>query len=206
MAGEHRREVRIAPGREYGERMTESPYHEPGEPLLEAEAECRGECAVDDRDRARRPAEQDRLDERAVQRRLEAVDVGGAHAIRAPPPKLKKDRKNERAAKAIDRPNTIWIRRRNPPAVSPNAKVRPVTMMMITATILATGPCTDSSTCWSGSSQGMPEPAAWAVAARASTAAEPVRAIFRIADKRIMGMVQSPSRAVTGSEVASRRP
>src|SRR5690606_21151960 len=78
--------------------VTESPYHEPGEPLLEAEAECRGECAVDDRDRARRPAEQDRLDERAVQRRLEAVDVGGAHAISAPPPKLTEDRKNELAA------------------------------------------------------------------------------------------------------------
>ena len=37
-------------------------------------------------------------------------------------------------------PKTIWIRRRNPPEVSPKASVRPVTMMMITAMILATGP------------------------------------------------------------------
>src|SRR5206468_1375535 len=28
--------------------------------------------------------------------------------------------------------------------------------------ILATGPCTESSTCWSGCSHGMPVPAAWA--------------------------------------------
>src|SRR3546814_3051748 len=62
------------------------------------------------------------------------------HEISAPPPKLKKLRKKEEAAKAIDSPKMIWMRRRNPPAVSPNASVRPVTMMMITATILATGP------------------------------------------------------------------
>src|SRR3546814_7654610 len=67
------------------------------------------------------------------------------HEISAPPPKLKKLRKKEEAAKAIDSPKMIWMRRRNPPAVSPNASVRPVTMMMITATILATGPWTDSS-------------------------------------------------------------
>ena len=47
------------------------------------------------------------------------------------------------AAKAIDRPNTIWTSRRKPPDVSPKARDSPVTMMMITATILATGPSTD---------------------------------------------------------------
>src|SRR3546814_4909231 len=47
-------------------------------------------------------------------------------------------------------------------------------MMMITATILATGPWTDSSTCSSGCSQGMPEPAACAVPQSSSvTAAAP---------------------------------
>src|SRR5690606_6459283 len=93
-----------------------------------------------------------------------AFDVNaGGHATSAPPPKLKKERKKDEAAKAIDRPNTIWISRRNPPAVSPKASVRPVTMMMITATIFATGPCTDSSTCCRGCSQGMPEPPAQAL-------------------------------------------
>ena len=57
-------------------------------------------------------------------------------------------------------PKTIWIRRRNPPEVSPKAKVRPVTMMMITAMILATGPSIDSRIDCSGASQGMEEPAA----------------------------------------------
>lgn len=48
------------------------------------------------------------------------------------------------AAKAIDRPKTIWISRRNPPEVSPKASARPVEMMMITEMILATGPWMDS--------------------------------------------------------------
>src|SRR3546814_43640 len=125
-------------------------------------------CSSDlDRDRARRAAEQDRFGERAMHRRLEPGQVaiiasmlGAAHAISAPPPNEKKDRKKLDAAKAIDRPKMIWISRRNPPAVSPNASVSPVTMMMITATIFATGPWTDSKTCWSGSSHGIPEPAA----------------------------------------------
>src|SRR5690606_31559285 len=100
---------------------------------------------------SRRAAQQDRRTEAAVDRRFEASDVrtaGGkarrarlpAHAISAPPPKLKKERKKLDAANAIDRPKMIWIRRLKPPLVSPKASVRPVTMMMITAMILATGP------------------------------------------------------------------
>src|SRR3546814_19119021 len=66
------------------------------------------------------------------------------------------------AAKAIDRPNTIWISRRNPPEVSPKSRLRPVTMMMITATILATGPSIDSRIDCSGASHGIDEPPAQA--------------------------------------------
>src|SRR5690606_32380887 len=133
------------------------------QPLLEAEADRCRDGPVDDREAARRPGEQDRLAEAGVDRRLEALDVpAGAHPTSAPPPKLKKLRKKDEAANAIERPKTIWISRRNPPAVSPNASVRPVTIMMITATILATGPWTDSSTCCRGCSQGMPEPPAQA--------------------------------------------
>src|SRR5215831_6356127 len=82
------------------------------------------------------------------------------HQISAPPAKEKNDRKNDDAANAIDRPNTIWMRRRNPPAVSPKASVRPVTMMMITAMIFETGPSIDRKVCWSGCSHGIFEPAA----------------------------------------------
>ena len=120
-----------------------------------------GERAVDDRDRARRAAEQDRLGQRAVDRRVEAGDgVGLIHQTSAPPPNWKKERKKLDAAKAIERPKTIWISRRKPPEVSPKASVRPVMMMMITAMILATGPWIESRIWLSGCSQGMLEPAA----------------------------------------------
>src|SRR4051794_4619274 len=172
MACEHAREIGVPFRREDRERVPEEPDDEARDPLLEPEAERRGGRAVDDRQRARGTAQKDRLDQRAVDRRLEAEDMlARAHPISAPPPKLKNDRKKEEAAKAIERPKTIWMSRRNPPAVSPKARVRPVVMMMITATIFATGPWTDSSTCWSGCSQGMPEPAACAGPAMSSAAA-----------------------------------
>src|SRR3546814_4216230 len=84
--------------------------------------------------RSRRAAEEDRLGERPVQRHLEAVDGTGAHQTKAPPPNEKKDRKKLDAAKAIDRPKTIWISLRKPPLVSPNASANPVMMIMMTAT------------------------------------------------------------------------
>src|SRR3546814_13013134 len=68
-----------------------------------------------------------------MDRRLEALDMrrgwcGGAHAISAPPPNEKTLRKKDEAANAMLSPNTIWLSRRNPHAVSPNARVRPVTV------------------------------------------------------------------------------
>jgi len=45
------------------------------------------------------------------------------------------------------RPKTIWISRRKPPEVSSNASVRPVVMMTITETTLATGPWIESRIC-----------------------------------------------------------
>src|SRR3546814_9435376 len=90
------------------------------------------------------------------------------HQTSAPPPKEKNDRKKLDAANAIDRPNTIWIRRRAPPEVSPKASVRPVMMMIITAMILATGPSIDSRMDCKGASQGIDDPEAWAAGASAS--------------------------------------
>src|SRR3546814_3001287 len=77
------------------------------------------------------------------------------HQTSAPPPKEKNDRKKLDAANAIDRPNTIWIRRRAPPEVSPKARVRPVMMMIITAMILVTGPSNDSRMDCNDASQGI---------------------------------------------------
>src|SRR3546814_7865412 len=76
-----------------------------------------------------------------MQRHLEAAGelIGRTHTT-APPEKLKKDRKNEDAANAMDRPKTIWPSLRKPPDVSPKASARPVAMMMMTATMSATGP------------------------------------------------------------------
>src|SRR3981081_290266 len=113
-----------------------------------------------------------------MHRHGEAGDgINFTHHTSTPPPNAKNARKKELAANAMERPNTIWISRRNPPDVSPNASVRPVMMMMITARILATGPWTDCRIWLSGCSQGMFEPAAqagaqssvWRLAAEAST-------------------------------------
>ena len=64
---------------------------------------------------------------------LLALGHEAGHQTSAPPPNEKNDRKKLDAANAIDRPKTIWIRRRDPPDVSPKASDRPVMMMTITA-------------------------------------------------------------------------
>src|SRR5204862_7930292 len=116
------------------------------------------ERAVDDGDGAWRTTHQDRLGQRATYGRYEAWDLS-VHQITTPPPNEKNDKKKLDAANAIDKPNTIWISRRKPPDVSPKASDSPVTMMMITATILATGPSTDCRIWLSGCSHGIFEPA-----------------------------------------------
>src|SRR6516225_10741669 len=144
--------------------MTDRPQHEAGDPKAQSQSDSSCQGAVGDRNRAWRAAKQDWLCQGAMDRRLEPrnwiVRKDLAHQTSAPPPNEKNDRKNELAANAIERPNTIWTRRRNPPDVSPKASVRPVTTMMITAMILATGPSIDCRICCSGCSQGMFEPAA----------------------------------------------
>src|SRR5216684_6632237 len=122
MAAHHVDEQRIALGSPDGGGLTENPEQETGEPQPQAETERRRQGAIEDRDRARRAAEQDVLGERAMNGCCKSGDF--LHQTSAPPPKEKNDRKKELAAKAIERPNTIWISRRKPPEVSPNANVR----------------------------------------------------------------------------------
>src|SRR5690606_19929739 len=151
---------RIAFCRPDGGEMPHGPKQDAREPQLETEPDGPGQRAIEDRHRARRAAEQDRLGQGAMNRDGEArhsieLFEHSGHQITAPPPKEKNERKKLDAANAMEMPKTIWISRRKPPPVSPKASVRPVTMMMITATILATGPSTDSRIDCSGASQGM---------------------------------------------------
>src|SRR5690606_11442689 len=101
-------ELRIDARTPYRQRVADDPQHQPWNPQLQAEAHGGGQRAVGDRHGARRAAQQDRLGQRAAQRHLEASGevVRRAHTT-APPEKLKNDRKNEDAANAIERPNTI---------------------------------------------------------------------------------------------------
>src|SRR5262249_13527257 len=156
--------VGIALGGPHGRHVTDEPEQKACDPEAQTDAECGGQCPVENRDRTRRAAHEDRLCQRAMDRYHEAWDLV-VHQITTPPPKEKNDRKKLDAAKAMDSPNTIWISRRKPPDVSPNASDSPVTMMMMTATILATGPSTDCRIWLSGCSHGMLEPAATARAA-----------------------------------------
>src|SRR5690606_37232989 len=139
---------RIALRRPHGREVADGPDRKADQPEAQAESHGTGQRAVQNRNGARGAAEQDMLGQRPVNRdrksrnRIELFEAA-RHQTSAPPPNEKNDRKNELAAMAMDRPNTICIRRRKPPLVSPKASVSPVTMMMMTAMILATGPSTD---------------------------------------------------------------
>ena len=65
----------IALGGPDGREMAEQPDRATHHPEAEPKTDCRGERAVDDRDRARRTAEQDRFGQRTVNRRVEAGDI-----------------------------------------------------------------------------------------------------------------------------------
>src|SRR3546814_15247406 len=138
----HVAELRIAFGRPHGGEMAERPEPETDQPEAQAEAERRRQRAVKNGDRARRAAEQDVLGERPMDRDGVAWPVAGVvdlagHQTSAPPPTAKQDMKKLDAAKAIDRPKTLWISFRAPPDVSPKPRVSPVMMMTISARTLA---------------------------------------------------------------------
>src|SRR3984957_4154262 len=135
-------EVWVALGAPDGGHVADEPKKQASNPRAKTDAERSRERAVDDGDGPRRTAHQDRLGQRAMHGRDEAWDFC-IHQITPPPPNEKNDRKKLDAANAIDRPNTIWMSLRKPPEVSPNAGESPLTMMMMTAMIFATGPSTD---------------------------------------------------------------
>src|SRR5689334_22237551 len=158
-------ELRVALGRPDGGEMSDRPEAQADKPETQSQTKSGGERAVEDGDAPRGAPEQNVLGQRPVNGDAVARDLAAAldqarHQTSAPPPNEKNDRKKLDAAKAIDRPKTIWISRRKPPEVSPKASVRPVTMMMITEMTLATGPWIESRICVRGCSHGMLEPAA----------------------------------------------
>src|SRR6185437_5447953 len=95
LGGPHRRDV------------ADQPDEAANDPEAKSKAEGCGERAVDDCDRARRAAEQDRFGQRAMNGRIETGDRRILlHHSSTPPPNWKKVRKKLDAAKAIDRPKT----------------------------------------------------------------------------------------------------
>ena len=90
-----------------------------------------------DGERARRAAQEQRLGQGPVERDRESgemiVDFLGHGDDGASGELEEGEEEGAEAANAIERPKMIWMSRRNPPAVSPKASVRPVVMMMITA-------------------------------------------------------------------------
>jgi hypothetical protein len=110
--------VGVAFARPDGSHVAYEPKKEACYPEAEADAKRSSERAVDDGDGAWRTTHQDRLRQSAMDRRLKAWDLS-VHQITTPPPNEKNERKKLEAAKAIDRPNTIWINLRKPPDVSP---------------------------------------------------------------------------------------
>src|SRR5690606_15714641 len=178
MPQEHRHKLRVSLRTPHRQGMPQQPQHQAGQPQLQTQPDCGSQRTVGNGHGTWCPAQQNLLGQCPVQRHLETVGECGhsVHATTAPPEKLKKDRKNEEAAKAMERPNTICTSLRKPPEVSPKASANPVAIMAITATIRATGPWMESRMDCSGPSQGMLEPAACAVVATHSNNAANIRA------------------------------
>jgi|GEM_PF-3971620 len=106
-------EKRIAPRGPDGQQMPDQPDRDARSTKLQAKTDRASKRAVQDRKGPWGTCEQDRLGQRAVDRDGEAGDgirlfETGFHALNtAPPPKLKKLRKKELAAKAMEMPKTI---------------------------------------------------------------------------------------------------
>jgi hypothetical protein len=152
-------EARIALGRPDRGAVTGGPNDEARNPEPKPQRDGGRKRAKGNGDRARRTAQQDRIGQSPMHWRVKAsYHAISFHQTSAPPLKEKKERKKLEAAKAIERPKTIWMSLRNPPDVSPKANVKPVMVMMMTDMIFATGPCTDCRIWFNGVSQGMEEP------------------------------------------------
>jgi hypothetical protein len=140
-------ELRIALGRPDRREMADGPDGEADEP--EAQAEADGAASVPLRMAMERGAPPSRMARSAPMDRDEKP--GTASSLRGGPPsdqrpaaEREEGQEEARAGGEGDRQAEHDLdQRRKPPDVSPKASVRPVTMMMMTAMILATGPSID---------------------------------------------------------------
>src|SRR6266852_6050470 len=98
VSARHVDEGRIAFGGPDGGHVTDEPEDETRDPQPQSKSKGRRQRAVDDRDRSRRTAHQDRLGERAMNGHDKTCDRS-IHQITTPPPKEKNDRKKLEAAK-----------------------------------------------------------------------------------------------------------
>src|SRR5438045_2342869 len=89
----------IAFGGPDGGHVTDEPEHETRDPEPQTKSKGRRQRAVDNRNRPRRTAHQDRLGERSVNGHDKTCDRS-VHQITTPPPKEKNDRKKLEAANA----------------------------------------------------------------------------------------------------------
>ena len=108
MAAHHIDERGIALRRPNRGGVSDHPEHQPGDPQAKAEAQCRGQSPVQDRNGARRPAEQDRFRQRPVNGSNEAWNgfVGGQVAIRSAPRRRRRrttERSSTRRTRSTDR-------------------------------------------------------------------------------------------------------
>src|SRR5262245_7450655 len=112
MSAHHVDERRIALGRPDRCQMADQPDRSAGDPQTKAEANGGGERANDDDDRSGRAGQKERFCERAMDGCVKAGNgFALVHHTSAPPLNEKKLRKKLEAAKAMDKPNTIWINR-----------------------------------------------------------------------------------------------
>ena len=163
-AGADLDEERIAFRRPDGREMADGPDQETDQPEAQAEARRRRPACRSGWRWARSAAEQDVLGQRPWTGTVKpgtSSSVFEAAAIRRAP----RRRRRRTTGRSSTPPKAIESRRRSGSAggsrrlVSPKASVRPVAMMMMTATILATGPFDGLEDC-SGASHGMEEPEA----------------------------------------------
>ena len=149
-----RHELRIDARAPHRQRMADDPEHDTWNPQLQAQPTAAASVPLAIATVRGAPPMQDRLGgERCSGTSKPAAKVSRAVHRDGPAGEAEERQEERDAANAIDRPNTIWISLRKPARRVAEAR-RPVAMMMMTATMRATGPWMDSRMDCSGAFPG----------------------------------------------------
>ena len=161
VTGEHGHDVRIAFGGNHGERMPRDKHHQPGNPLLEAEADGGGERAVQDGDRTRRTAKQDRLGQRTMGGDFKSLHKAlRSHLEKRPAAKGEEGQKERTGRKGDGETEDNLDQPTEPARAFAKGQCQTGEDNDDHRDDPGDRPCTDSSIRCSGASHGMPEPAA----------------------------------------------